>query len=158
MNVHEVDDRRAMGYLATKPTIVVTTLHASGNITTGGTVDGVDLSAHAADSAAHHAPVTLGNTGLSLSGQQLSLRLATVSGLSISSGLRLDDSVAGDGLAIVNKVLAVGEGAGLTVSANAVALTTPGTLAHNSVNAAAGNHTHAITSSSNPGAAASILA
>ena len=28
---------------------VFTTLHASGNITTGGTVDGVDLSAHAAD-------------------------------------------------------------------------------------------------------------
>ena len=172
---------------------VFTTLHASGNITTGGTVDGVDLSAHAADSAAHHAPVTVGNTGLALSGQQLSLALAATSGLAISSGLMLADSIAGNGLSIAgkvlsvrlkspsglevdasglaladsiagngltiaNKVLAVGAGDGLTVSADAVALTTPGTLAHNSVNAAAGNHTHAITASSNPGAAASILA
>lgn len=39
-----------------------------------------------------------------------------------------------------------------------LALTTPGTLSVSSGNAAAGNHTHAITTSSNPGAAASILA
>jgi hypothetical protein len=102
--------------------------------------------------------VTVGNTGLSLSGQQVSLALALVSGLAISSGLMLADSIAGAGLTISGKVLAVGAGAGLTVGADTVSLTTPGTLSVSSANAAAGNHTHAITSSSNPGAAAAILA
>ena len=57
-------------------------------VTAGVTVDGVDISAHAADPDAHHDRVTVGNTGLSLSTQQLSLNLATTSGLQISSGLR----------------------------------------------------------------------
>lgn len=87
--------------------------------------------------ADHHSPVTVGNTGLSIAGQQVSLRLATVSGLEVSSGLRLADSIAGNGLSIANKVLSVGvSGLGLSVGADAVTL----------------------TSSSNPGAAASILA
>jgi len=55
-------------------------------------------------------------------------------------------------------VLAVGAGSGLTVNADDVALTTPGALSVATSSSAAGNHTHAITSSSNPGAAASILA
>lgn len=54
----------------------------------GITIDGVDISAHAANPAAHHNPVTVGNTGLSLSTQVLSLNLATDPGLEISSGLR----------------------------------------------------------------------
>lgn len=87
--------------------------------------------------ADHHAPVTVGNTGLSIAGQQVSLRLATVSGLEVDGGLKLADSIAGDGLSIANKVLSVGvSGLGLSVGADAVTL----------------------TSSSNPGAAASILA
>ena len=45
----------------------------------------------------------------------------------------------------------------MTVNANDVALKTPGTLAYNSTNDAANNHTHAISNSSAPGAAASIL-
>lgn len=53
---------------------------------------------------------------------------------------------------------AVGAGAGITVNADDVALTTPGTLTVSSTNTATGSHTHAITSSSNPGAAASLLA
>ena len=48
-------------------------------------------------------------------------------------------------------------GDGLTQNANDLALTLPGTLSVASVNASAGNHTHAITSSSSP-VAASILA
>jgi hypothetical protein len=154
------------------------TLATGNTVVAGGHTHQLSIAPHTTDPAAHHAPVTLGNTGLSLSGQQLSLRLATVSGLSISSGLRLDDSVAGDGLAIANKVLAVGAGDGIDVSANAIAvdvtdligsglveeatnniaLNTPGTLSVSSPNAAAGNHTHAVASSANPGAAAAILA
>lgn len=52
----------------------------------------------------------------------------------------------------------VGQGDGLTVTANAVALTLPGTLGTTTGNVSAGNHTHAITTSSDPGTNAYILA
>jgi hypothetical protein len=55
----------------------------------------------------------------------------------------------GDGSLSVDVTLAVGAGAGLTVNANDVALTTPGSLTVSSANSATGSHTHAITSSSN---------
>ncbi|RJX20826.1 MAG: hypothetical protein C4570_03455, partial [Ammonifex sp.] len=52
-------------------------------VETGIQIDGVDISAfksaydaHIVNPSAHHAPVTVGNTGLSLSGQQVSLALA----------------------------------------------------------------------------------
>lgn len=53
--------------------------------------------------------------------------------------------------------LAVGAGAGITVNANDVALNTPGTLSVSSASSASGNHTHAVSASSNPGAAAALL-
>lgn len=91
--------------------------------------------------------------------------LAVGAGLTLADGgannnitLDLNDAVAGAGLTIASKVLNVGAGAGITVNANDVALTTPGTLSVGSTNNAAGNHTHAVTTSSNPGAAAAILA
>ena len=99
--------------------------------TTGNTVTGNHhthrmLPTHAAlpdiGPADHHAPVTIGNTGLSIAGQQVSLRLATVSGLELSSGLRLADSIAGAGLTIASKVLAVGAGDGISVGADTVAV------------------------------------
>ena len=87
----------------------------------GITIDGVDLSAHAADPAAHHALATAGNSGISVSGQAISLASAA----------------AGAGLAFASGVLSVNvAGLGLSVAADAVTL----------------------TSSSNPGAAAAILA
>lgn len=61
----------------------------TGNIAVTGTVDGVDVSAHAANPDAHHAPVTVSNQGLSLSGQALGLKLAANPGLDLSAGLRL---------------------------------------------------------------------
>ena len=98
-------------------------------------------------------------------------------------------TLAGAGLTHSSGVLAVGAGNGLTVNADDVALTTPGTLTASTSNSASGNHTHAvttgaastltvattnatgssaslaradhlhtITTSSNPGAAAAILA
>lgn len=54
--------------------------------------------------------------------------------------------------------LNVGQGDGITVNANDVALTVPGTLTVATSNSASGSHTHAVTSSSNPGAAARLLA
>jgi hypothetical protein len=96
-------------------------------------------------------------SGLSVGVSGLSISLASPSGLEITSGLALTDGVAGDGLTITGKVLAVGAGAGINVTANAVGLNTPGTLSVNSSNDPSGGHTHAITSSSNPGATTSIL-
>ena len=84
--------------------------------------------------------------------------MATPSGLEIlTDQLQLADGIAGNGLTISSKVLAVGQGDGLTVSADAVALTTPGTCDHETPNSSIGNHTHLITNSSNPGAGKEIL-
>lgn len=90
---------------------------------------------------------------------QIRVALASASGLAIdvSQNLAIADSVAGAGLTISSKVLAVGAGAGITVSTDAVALTTPGTLAVGTANNASGSHTHAISASSNPGAATQLL-
>ncbi len=77
------------------------------------------------------------DTSIVVSGNMIGVNLAASSGLQISSGLQLNDTIAGNGLTIASKVLAVGvSGLGLGVGADAVTL----------------------TSSSNPGAAASILA
>ena len=54
--------------------------------------------------------------------------------------------------------IAIGAGNGITVNANDIALTTPGTLNISSTNSSSGNHTHTITNSNNPGASATILA
>ena len=67
-------------------------------------------------------------------------------------------TLAGAGLTHSAGVLAVGAGNGITVAADSVALTTPGTLTVATANSASGSHLHAIATSSNPGAAASILA
>ena len=66
-------------------------------------------------------------------------------------------TVAGAGLTADIGIMAVGAGSGITVNANDVALTTPGTLSVSSANAAAGNHTHAVTASAAPGAASALL-
>ena len=91
----------------------------------------------------------------------LSIELATLSGLELvgtpDKKLALADSVAGNGLVIANKILAVGAGNGITVGADTVSLTTPGTLSVTSQNDPVGNHTHVIDHSSNPGVAASLL-
>jgi hypothetical protein len=54
----------------------------------------------------------------------------------------------GGGDISANRTFAVGAGDGITVNANDVALTTPGTLTAATANSAAGNHTHAITDTS----------
>lgn len=74
---------------------------------------------------------------------------------------RTFDVGAGDGIQVLTDSVAIKLHAtvsGMVVDANGLRLGTPGTLAHNSTNLVSGSsHTHAITTSSNPGAAASIL-
>lgn len=62
-----------------------------------------------------------------------------------------------DGGAGGSYTLAVGAGNGITVNANDVALTTPGTLTGSTPNSASGNHTHAMDAYSNPGTTADRL-
>jgi hypothetical protein len=89
---------------------------------------------------------------------RLNLRLASPSGLTVAGDvLALDDSVAGSGLVISGKQLGVGAGDGLTVGTNTVDLLTPGTLSVISANVPAGNHTHAINASDDPGVSSALL-
>lgn len=118
--------------------------------------------------------------GLEIASDTVQIDLATLSGLSFSSGdLQIADSVAGAGLTISSKILAVGAGDGIDVAADSVSVDvtdiigvgltedasnnlvigTPSTLHVASTNLVSGTtHYHAITSSANPGAAASLLA
>lgn len=67
------------------------------------------------------------------------------------------NGLTGGGALSSNVTLNVGAGAGITINADDVALTTPGSLSISSINNSTGNHTHAITASSNPGAATALL-
>ena len=101
-----------------------------------------------------HEPVTSGNAAIGVgTGQVVSLVLAGPSGLEVaSSGLRLNDSIAGSGLAIANKVLSLrlAPNSGLVVTSNQLALDAPLALSATSVNAVTGaGHSHAVTATDN---------
>lgn len=138
------------------------TRQLTGNLAaaTGVTVDGVDLSAHAADANAHHAAVTASNSGISLSGQSVGVALASPSAIEISGGLRLNAIVGGNGLILDNQSLSVdlfGD-SGLAFNVGKLTLGTPGAVSVSSVGSVSGSgHTHAVTASDNPGAAAALL-
>lgn len=86
------------------------------------------------------------------------MNASAASNTTITGGAGVDAAAAGAGLTFSSGTLNVGAGLGITVNADDVALTTPGTLTVSTSNTATGSHTHAVTSSSSPGAAASILA
>lgn len=96
-----------------------------------------------------HPPVTSGNAAINVATEQVvSLSLAGPSGMEIATGgLRLADSVAGNGLGISNKVLSINVAAdgGLAIASDALKMDTPGTLTSTSTNQLTGGHTHAIT-------------
>jgi hypothetical protein len=64
------------------------------------------------------------NSGILVNTDDIELRLATNSGLEISSGLKLASTVAGNGLTLTSGVLDVGAGTGITVNANDIAINT----------------------------------
>jgi hypothetical protein len=108
--------------------------------------------------------------GLTTSGDDVIVDLSSVSGLVFDTGeLEIDDNIAGTGLSILAKVLSVDNstvGSGLTgdglvwdAGNTEIDLGTPGTLTVATSDAVtASSHTHAITTSDNPGANAIILA
>jgi hypothetical protein len=136
---------------------------------------GIDIEAHISLPNAHHNPVTVGN-GLSLATQQVSLTTpgsltATSPNTAVGSHTHAIDATiarsaititAGNGLTgggnlTGNRTINVVAGNGLTVSADSIALTTPGSLTVSSTNTAVGNHTHAVTASSTPNGTATLL-
>jgi len=156
----------------------------TGNIVFVGaqTVDGVDLSVHAADANAHHAQATAG-TLISLSGQQVSLangsaqyQIPVTGATPFTPVYTALSSFAGSGLAF-SSGFNIGQGDGIVVNANDIAvrryvdsglafgvdggltLGTPIAVSINTTSVVtASQHGHAVISSSNPGAAASLLA
>jgi hypothetical protein len=75
------------------------------------------------------------------------------SAITITAG----NGMTGGGDLSANRTLNVVAGNGLTVSADSIALTTPGSLTVSSTNTAVGNHTHAVTASSTPNGTATLL-
>ena len=76
-----------------------------------------------------------------------------------SRTLTAGSGLTGGGNLSANRTFNVGAGVGITVNANDVALTTPGTLTAATGNSAGGNHTHAITTTSDAaGTPSTILA
>ena len=103
----------------------------TGNIGMGAslTVDGVDVSAHAANASAHHAPVTV-VAPITLSGQQVGLALNADAGLFDSAGLKIK----------------LATHSGLALGSNELKLGTPTTINTSTTNSvAASSHTHAVT-------------
>jgi hypothetical protein len=75
-----------------------------------------------------------------------------------SLALTAGAGLTGGGDLTTGRTFAVGAGAGITVNADDVALTTPGTIGVSTSNLSTGNHTHLIDFSFSPGVASKILA
>ena len=122
--------------------------------------------------------VVAADTSLTINANDMQVRLAAASGLQVSSGLQVADSIAGAGLVIASKILAVGAGDGINVAAdsiavdvtdlvgtglieeatNNIALGTPSTLTVSTTNGVTTtSHTHAITSSNAVSTATAVL-
>lgn len=101
------------------------------SVSAGVTIDGIDIDAHAANPNAHHDEATSGNVAIGVTGQAISLVLPASSGLELvggvrinlavdsglvidSSGLYLDENIAGAGLSMSGtRVLSLNLGEGL---------------------------------------------
>lgn len=66
--------------------------------------------------------VVAADTSITVNADNIQVRLAATSGLQVSTGLMIADSIAGAGLTIASKVLAVGSGDGIDVSADSIAV------------------------------------
>lgn len=122
--------------------------------------------------------IATADTSMTINADSIQVRLAATSGLQVSTGLMIADTIAGAGLTIASKVLAVGAGDGIDVAADSVAvdvtdlvgsglveeatnnlaLGTPGSLTASSTNAVTTtSHTHAITSSAAVSSATAVI-
>jgi hypothetical protein len=122
------------------------TLSLTGNLSVdpGITIDGVDLSTHAGNPSAHHAPVTVVSP-IGLSGQEISLLLASNPGLEDVSGLRVKTGN-GIGRDVTGVYVRKATDSGLGFDGGgALQLGTPTTLSAATANGVSGvSHVHAV--------------
>jgi hypothetical protein len=146
-------------------------------VASGVTIDGVDLSAHAANANAHHNAATAGNGITIAAGQVVSTRLKTNSGLEVdSNGLAIADATAGgglginsskqifvnagDGIQLVSDSVAIqlGANSGMTVSPSGLFLGGPSSSSQASTNAVSGTtHSHEVIAASDVSAGATSI-
>ena len=117
-------------------------------VSAGVTIDGVDISEIDIHPRLHDILSTDDHTVAGNAGQVVGLTAADTLGL----------LGPGAALSFADAAWNVITGAGLEIASNAVALKAPGTLSVATANSAANNHTHAVTSSADPDATASLLA
>lgn len=142
--------------VAVDSTVVRTsrTLTAGAGLTGGGT-----LAADRTFTVGAGTLITVNADDVALSNGSAQYQVPVTGGTPFGASWTNLASFAGDGLVFTtNNVFDIVVGNGLTVSANAIALTAPGTLSATSPNDNSGNHTHAITTSANPGTNVRILA
>ena len=83
--------------------------------------------------------VVAADTSLTINANDMQVRLAATSGLQVSSGLMIADTIAGAGLTISSKVLAVGAGDGIDVAADSIAVDVTDIIGNGLVEAATNN-------------------
>ncbi len=139
------------------------------SIAVSGNAIGVNLAVSSGLQISSGLSVKVADTSLSLGASGVAVNLAATSGLQVSSGLQIADSIAGAGLTISEKVLDIGAtDTSVVVVADGIAVnlaTNPGLEISSGLKAkvsglglSLGASGITLTSSSNPGAAASILA
>lgn len=137
-------------------------LDVDGSIVVGGTVDGIDISAHAANVNAHHLQSHILATTSALGGDH------TVSGLTTGMVLKATSGTAAQFIQLqfseLGGIPSVIAGTGMTgggalTSSVTLTLGTPSDITVSTSNGVSGTtHTHAVVSSSNPGSNARLLA
>jgi hypothetical protein len=138
-----LDDDQAPQFLMTNGTRSLT-----GNlaVSSGVTIDGVDLSAHVADPDAHHDEATAGD-GIDLSGQQVSVDVTDL--IDTAYGLTEDTN---------NIRVNLASPSGLEFATGALRLGTPATLTYATTDALSGaSHSHAVTASADVSAGTESL-
>ena len=116
------------------------------SVAAGVTIDGVDISVHAGNPDAHHATATAG-AGIAVTGQQISVSLATNPGLTTASGLAvLLQSNPGLILGATGLAVRLQTNSGLALGATGLAMGAPTTLTTATTNSVTtSTHAHAIT-------------
>jgi hypothetical protein len=131
--------RYSADYLHMRP-FVVEEARAIANAVLGAGAGGnaaAALTAHRLNDTTYH----LGQLDPSQATWALTAARQVIAGAGLTGGGTLSGDV----------TLTIGAGAGITVNADDVALTTPGSLTVSSTNSATGSHTHAVTASSDVG-------
>lgn len=116
-----------------------------------------DLTANRTFAVGAGTMITVGADDVGLSNGTAQFQIPVTGATPFTPSWTLMSTFSGAGLTFASNVFTVGQGLGLTVNANDVALTTPGTLAVATTNSSTGSHTHAVTASSNPGTTTQLL-